>query len=165
LSIPNLFAYIDNTATYLNAAQNRHFEKWGNLGVSTGTPELDNDPATFAGQITKFKNWITTRINWLDNHLPGNATNCNLSNNLVDFDTVSIYPNPAKNIVTIYLLKNNLQSIELIDFTGKIVFNQNTFNNSKNYTIDVSNLANGIYFIKIKSETNAITTKKIMVLH
>lgn len=165
LSIPNLFAYIDNTATYLNAAQNRHFEKWGNLGVSTGTPELDNDPATFAGQITKFKNWITTRINWLDNHLPGNATNCNLSNNLVDFDTVSIYPNPAKNIVTIDLLKNNLKSIELIDFTGKIVLNQNSFNNNKNYTIDVSNLANGIYFIKIKSETNAITTKKIMVLH
>lgn len=165
LSFQNLFAYIDNTATYLNAAQTRHFEKWGNLGVSTGTPELDNDPSTFAGQITKFKNWITTRINWLDNNLPGSATNCNLGNAIADYDNLSIYPNPAKEIITISLSNDNIRSIELIDFTGKKVLSQDMDIETKTNSIDVSSLANGIYFIKIKSETNTTVTKKIMVMH
>jgi hypothetical protein len=165
LSFQNLFSYIDNTATYLNDAQERHFEKWGNLGVSTGTPELDNDPNTFAGQILKFKNWITTRINWLDSNLPGSATNCNLGNNTFDTNSVSIYPNPAKEIVTINLTNDNIQSIELIDFTGKKVLIQEMNIETKTNTLDVSSLANGIYFIKIKSDKNAVLSKKIMVMH
>lgn len=165
LSFQNLFSYIDNTANYLNDAQERHFEKWCNLGISTGTPELDNDPNTFAGQILKFKNWITTRINWLDSNLPGSATNCNLGNNTFDTNSVSIFPNPAKEIVTINLTNDNILSIELIDFTGKKVLIQEMNIETKTNTLDISSLANGIYFIKIKSDKNAVLSKKIMVMH
>jgi subtilisin-like proprotein convertase family protein len=71
LSESALNAYIDSNAAFLQQAQARQFERWGNLGINTGTPELENDPTTFEGQIVKFKNWITTRMNWLDNNLPG----------------------------------------------------------------------------------------------
>ncbi|MGK4568904.1 CotH kinase family protein [Flavobacterium sp. 3HN19-14] len=39
--------YIDATASKLNEAQARHFEKWGNLGLNTGTPEIEQDPEYF----------------------------------------------------------------------------------------------------------------------
>ena len=63
--------YIDSICTLVSEAQVRHFQKWPILGKNVGTPEVDEQPKTFEGEITKFKNWITTRLTWLDANMPG----------------------------------------------------------------------------------------------
>ena len=163
LSQTTLNTYIDNTATYLNEAQDRHFVKWENLGFNTGTPEVDADPTTFSGQITKFKNWISTRIAWLDVNIPGNNTNCVLSviNNIQNAIGIKLYPNPVKSILNIS--KNNtvnIDSILIYDTTGKVVLQPNFKEN-----IDLSSLANGLYYVKLSNEKQIIKTEKIVVLH
>jgi subtilisin-like proprotein convertase family protein len=152
--------YVDSTALYLNAAQSRHFVKWENLGVSTGAPEVDADPNTFAGQITKFKNWIATRVLWLDANIPGNASTCILSLNNRKLD-LKLYPNPVKDLLHFDNNTNLKIDIVLIfDSTGKCVFTSKF-----KPEMDLSSLSNGIYFCKMINKSEIIRVEKIVVLH
>jgi hypothetical protein len=69
--------YIDSISTLVSEAQVRHYQKWPILGINVGSPEIDEQPKTFEGEITKFKNWISTRMNWLDANMPGKDINTN----------------------------------------------------------------------------------------
>jgi len=70
LSENYIFNYIDSVATVLDGAQKRHYGKWRILGQNVGTPETDSQPNTYAGEIDKFKQWISIRLSWLDSHMP-----------------------------------------------------------------------------------------------
>jgi len=60
-------------------------------------------------------------------------------------NSVSIYPNPVKNVLTIE--GENITSVEIMDINGKVVRLTN-HNNSKE-SINVSSLKQGIYFVKV----------------
>jgi len=66
-----------------------------------------------------------------------------------------IYPNPTSNILNL----NNLQNanIKIFDLCGKMLMNINNTDSK----IDVSNLNNGIYLIKIETQSGIITKKFI----
>lgn len=73
-------------------------------------------------------------------------------------DNVSIYPNPAKDIVKI--LNNNdltISNIEIIDLTGRIVLSTD-----KAADIDISELSEGQYFVKVYGETTIV--KKLFIV-
>ena len=166
LSNDNLNAYIDTQALYLNEAQSRHFEKWGNLGINTGTPEVDADPSTFPEQITKFKNWIALRLAWLDSNIPGNTNNCSLSvTHPEQGKMIKLFPNPAKD--QLYLTfeedTNAPDTLTVYDITGKIVLYKNRF--LPKTVINISNIANGIYTCKLSKNKTILAIKKIVVLH
>lgn len=163
LSESALNAYIDSNAAFLQQAQARQFERWGNLGINTGTPELENDPATFEGQIVKFKNWITTRMNWLDNNLPGDLTNCTLSISDINVDKINLYPNPTNE--SFYIRSENITDYESIslfiyDITGKKIKKYILENKFQN--VDVSFLSKGTYFVNIISERGYVVKKLII---
>jgi CotH kinase protein/Secretion system C-terminal sorting domain len=164
LSNSAITTYIDDTSSYLNVAQGRHYTKWEHLGVATGTPEVDANPTTFTGQIQKFKNWINLRLTWLDANIPGNANNCSLS--IVENDkpsnNITLYPNPTKDYLNIKNEGNqNINSIEILDFTGKSV-KKITGSFTENISIDVQEIENGIYFCKIVGDNNSKTFKFIV---
>ncbi|NLA23673.1 MAG: T9SS type A sorting domain-containing protein, partial [Bacteroidales bacterium] len=69
---------------------------------------------------------------------------------------VSIYPNPANNIVTIANAENS--NISIMDITGKTLVSIN--NASANQTIDISNLSQGAYFINIDGEVRKLSVIK-----
>lgn len=154
-----LNTYIDETAVYLNAAQQRHFERWENLGVSTGTPEVDADPDTFAGQVARFKNWIALRVAWLDANIPGTAVNCNLGVSQNDKAELKLYPNPAEDFIVISGITN--ASVEIIDITGKLVLRSEVQDGQR---LNISAFANGIYNCRI-SDGNTVKVQKIVILH
>jgi len=62
---------------------------------------------------------------------------------------ISIYPNPVQNNLTISSEQLVIQNIKILDITGKAV-KQLTISNEQ-LTIDVSDLQNGIYFVKINN--------------
>ena len=71
------------------------------------------------------------------------------NNDFVFNDYLKIYPNPAKNVLTIDNLKNiNISSISIYTILGQVI--QTTTNPTK--TIDVSELKSGNYFLKINSD-------------
>ena len=70
---------------------------------------------------------------------------------------VSIFPNPATDVVTIKGLENNLKSVEIFNIAGQKVLT--TVNNIE--TINVSEFEAGVYFVKLYTETANTTIKLI----
>lgn len=70
-----------------------------------------------------------------------------------------VYPNPAKQQLTIAKQNNKTYKLYLIDYTGKTVYGD-TLNKQKN--IDVSKFSKGIYFLKIMNAKNTFV-KKIII--
>jgi bacillopeptidase F len=75
--------------------------------------------------------------------------------------SLSIYPNPTESNITINLGNNDIDnsSIELVDLLGKIISKTNVTQQLNK--IDMSNLSNGIYFIKFSNKNGSITEKII----
>lgn len=88
-------------------------------------------------------------------------TESSVQDNLRD-KSIDVYPNPATNYFIVYNYNLFNRQILLYDITGKLVKNMQ----SKDLTtrVDVSNLANGVYILTIKSaDSKNIRTEKIIV--
>ena len=81
-------------------------------------------------------------------------------NNFAKQDKISIYPNPVNKIVNVNC-QNNISIIEIINLYGKKI---KTITNilSNNYTLDISNLENGIYILKITNNKSNSFNKKFV---
>jgi M6 family metalloprotease-like protein len=74
----------------------------------------------------------------------------------VDNDDINIFPNPTKSKINIISdINENIDSVEIINIDGKSILT------TKNATIDISNLNQGAYIVKIK--TNNKTYSKTIV--
>ncbi len=74
------------------------------------------------------------------------------------FDNISIYPNPAHDVLNI--LNAETANLEVFDMLGRRVISKQ--NIDMNEQLNVSNLTTGTYFVKISKEGN-VTTKKFVV--
>ncbi|MBS1730901.1 MAG: T9SS type A sorting domain-containing protein [Bacteroidetes bacterium] len=69
-----------------------------------------------------------------------------------DSQTISLYPNPAKNTVTLKGLNINAKAtIKITDMQGREISKQN-FSNTSSATISIKTLAQGSYFILVEQE-------------
>ncbi len=82
-----------------------------------------------------------------------------LSRNTVDAASFQLYPNPAKDFITITSEDNQvIKNVTIVDVQGRNVFTSNV----ETGRISVSNLQQGMYFITLETETGTITTKKFI---
>lgn len=85
--------------------------------------------------------------------------------NSVDFfeDKITIKPNPSSGLFTISLDKNiSLNSIEVYDISGKLIKNSVFMTDSQNIiTLDLTDVSQGVYFIKINSK-EGIYSKRLI---
>ncbi len=109
------------------------------------TPLMSIDVSNATGLITDVVIWENS---------PGLATN-----QVIAADSkISIFPNPANNILNLKLPNNTtIDKITITDLTGKIVKEQS----QNTAVINVENLANGIYILQATSGTNSFETKFI----
>ncbi len=79
---------------------------------------------------------------------------------------VKVYPNPVNNILNINFknIKSKEVAIELFSAQGVSVLNREVSNsgNEAHAELDISNLANGVYYLVIKSNDSIIRTEKIL---
>jgi hypothetical protein len=83
--------------------------------------------------------------------------------NNVEFQDVSIFPNPFNDIISIDLKLLNLDNVTLkvFDLQGKLVFFEKTRTYDTN-NIDLSFLNNGIYLLKVEKGNINILSKTIL---
>ncbi|MDD2635182.1 MAG: T9SS type A sorting domain-containing protein [Bacteroidales bacterium] len=124
---------------------------------STVTAELMD----LAG-LTTFDVCLTVTYAGTDNNIENNETcititredpSKSLNNNI---STISAYPNPASSVITVANAEN--ENIVVLNMLGEVV--ANISNASSNQTIDISNLSNGTYFVKVNSEVFKINLIK-----
>ncbi|CAN5863500.1 hypothetical protein BH11BAC7_BH11BAC7_21710 [soil metagenome] len=82
---------------------------------------------------------------------------------------VSVYPNPFSETTTVELnlLSNDVVVVEMFDMTGKLVTSQNEGElaaGKHNIALNGSNLADGMYFVKITAGTSVVT-QKVSIAH
>lgn len=140
-------------------------ETFQELGIvnNTGTA---NFPQPSDGQIT---NNGFIMIEAIDNIFlavkPFSSTNAlSLTEATPQSNAIQIYPNPSKGHFTIaHPFEAGNIDVQLIDLTGRVVFNQNSKHlgglYSKNFTTHV---AKGVYILQIKSNNNTHTSKLII---
>jgi len=80
----------------------------------------------------------------------------------VTFEKLSVYPNPAKDILNISWDKKEKATIKVYSLTGKLVYYSKEIDLFNTYTINTSDFASGVYLIKVNT-VNANITKKIIV--
>lgn len=79
---------------------------------------------------------------------------------MANSNAVTLYPNPAKNHITIES-RVNLNKIEILDLTGKFV-REIKVSSSLAQTIDITDLNSGVYFVRYSNETETKTQKIIV---
>jgi hypothetical protein len=160
LSTEYLFSYIDSVTNYLKEAQKRHYAQWDILGENVGAPEVDYIPTTFNSEIGKLKNWIETRLNWLDANMPGDAAGPLGEPDKYDI-ALWLFPNPSSDHV--FIESNySISSIELIQVSGtRVLLIQDISSNS--FRISVSDLQPGLYLMHITSAGGERITRKLII--
>ena len=106
----------------------------------------------FEGNIDDLGLWNRTLTQQEVTNLFNSETS--LSTTDFSYNSITIYPNPVNNMITIDGL--DVQDVVIYSVHGKAVFkisNQNT--------IDISSLSKGVYFIKVSDGINASTKKFI----
>ena len=92
---------------------------------------------------------------------PFTNNNCNvLSTNKTTAQSFSIYPNPTNAILNIQNKQESIiTTVNIMDISGKKLSSNS--NHKNNYSLDISHLTAGIYFVEILTE-NTKTTHKII---
>ncbi len=167
LDTTRIFDWIDSNETVMNGAQIRHYDTWPILGVAVGAPENDSFPNTYHGEMAKFKMWIRKRVIWLDDNMFGNANNCQYASIESSTEKLNmlVFPNPTSDIVYIELPQGESgYQIELLDQSGRIVIsNILPFENIS--VLDISTLASGVYFVRVRNKIGYSATEKIIIRH
>jgi hypothetical protein len=76
-------------------------------------------------------------------------------------DSISIYPNPADDYLTISNNNTGIETIELYSVLGNKVF-EKTDINSLTKSINISNLPSGVYLLKVIDSEKKSATKRII---
>ena len=90
---------------------------------------------------------------WIDNISIDEATG--IEEETVE-NPVFIYPNPASTVLNVHA--ENYRTVQIVNFLGQVVYSANVTEND--FQINVSNLSNGVYFIRLNGETT--TTQKFI---
>jgi hypothetical protein len=76
-------------------------------------------------------------------------------------NNVEVYPNPVSNELTVSALNELISEVIISDSTGKIVKKQSFVSQNAIEKINLSNLAQGLYFVKVISDKNTYVSKLI----
>ncbi len=77
-------------------------------------------------------------------------------------NSLSLYPNPANDVVNI-VSTNDIKTIEVLNYIGQTIYTNNDVN-LKKVQLNVTSFKAGVYFVKVTT-TSGIKTTKITVTH
>lgn len=78
------------------------------------------------------------------------------------FNSLSVYPVPAENIVNIKWNHDYESDVRLFDSSGKLIFFERDIPLNSVYQIDISAFTSGIYYLRINNQKGS-TTKKLTI--
>ena len=78
---------------------------------------------------------------------------------MINNTDVEIFPNQTNSIITFNFRKGAEADFRVFDQLGKLVWYQPNVSLNQPYSIDISELSNGVYFIRINSEIGTITKR------
>ena len=86
--------------------------------------------------------------------------NCGMVTNKADEETfgLHLYPNPAKETVTLTATGCKLQRVEILDMNGRVL-HAVTLNGTETFDYNVSQMSSGFYLARVKTSCGVLTEK------
>ena len=84
----------------------------------------------------------------------------NSVNSPVDAGEITVYPNPSNGMITIDLPKEKNGTLDIVDAAGRAVISDISINDAMQ--INIENLTNGVYFVRLTSPSNIYNNKFIL---
>ncbi len=176
LSIGSLNAYVDSSANALNESQQRNFVQWPILGAYIYPNPQNQSGANYQGEVNDLKNWIASRIGWMDGAITGHCVT-GIEENNID-NSVAVYPNPSGGMFNVRWANlpagkqggtNPLNmgsysrgsTIEIYNMLGEKIYSSLTPRPSP-LNIDLSSQPKGIYFYQLKINGSVKSGKLII---
>lgn len=78
-------------------------------------------------------------------------------------NNILVYPNPAKDMVTISTKRNLLQQVDILTLNGQLVKSVTAENGKRKMDIRVSDLAAGLYLVQTRDNQNNLQSKKLII--
>jgi hypothetical protein len=163
LDTTQLFSYIDSVHALLQNAQARHYQRWPLLGSSGFAPELDPIATTYSVEIEKLKSWITLRLAWLDENLPGVCSPIASGvSKQTKPDLIRFYPNPSDGPFHFEGMAPTGDAIRfsVYDITGKLFFEKSLSAGSIRF--DYSPETPGLYYFTFVQGNDVIQQGKML---
>lgn len=84
-------------------------------------------------------------------------------------NSLKVFPNPAKDKITIDVLSSGIKITEnsmliVTDVSGKIIHKEK-INQQNNNTLNISSFSNGMYFVSIKTKDGVVAKNRFIVAH
>jgi hypothetical protein len=117
--------------------------------ITTGDTYSSNLPVTVnAFQMTNHFNGdgYVVKFGMSEELISTNVISLNENNE------IKVFPNPSSDFVTISSTDKTISRIEILDVSGRLI--KNIAANSFEVKVDVSDLSNGIYFLRVEDENN-----------
>jgi len=134
----------DDQKIYIIPSQNMVIVRMGNSAGDTSSQAF-----------SPYDNELWGKIDSL-----GICANAGISKYVISEENFEVYPNPSSNNLNIMFSQSaNEKTVTLVNMLGEIVFSDKIKSTNKNYTIDVSNLQRGVYFISIGTSTKKIVVR------
>jgi len=115
----------------------------------------DNSAPTGTGTVTSYRPNIKITIT-----TSSGSINNEMSNPEIENVTLSVYPNPTKDWITVEST-GEIKSIELFSITGAKVYSKKDISNSASNEVDLSQFQNGIYILVVNDGVKRHTMKVI----
>lgn len=124
-------------------------------GITDGFTGRAPDAGAYEFGITP---WITgsktksVDLPFIFNNQPS-TTGVNLLNKEIKSNSLNIYPNPAKEILQIRISDKTLKNVNIIitDIIGKIIIDEPVLTDTNEFSLPVSALRTGVYFLTIQT--------------
>lgn len=87
--------------------------------------------------------------------------NVGIENNTIA-NSITVYPNPAKEYINLHFKDTNINEVKLMDITGRIILKQ-TATGMQKMTIDLTGLAPGNYILSAESGNSAPARQAIVI--
>jgi hypothetical protein len=149
---------IDSIASTINESRIRNFQRWPILGVYVWPNQFVGN--TYEEEINFLKEWVTARLQWMDENMPGVCDLITAVEPEQDID-VDIYPNPTRGRVTISFNNDHEKNcfIEVLDGRGSLVISTETTASEfvwDGKAMNGSTVAPGIFIVRIRMDDKLI---------
>ena len=153
---------VDTIQTLTHQALNNGYYNTFTFTTSSVTAVPGNYVLEIQHQYYAVGNWYTTGNLYYENPVLITVTSPVDVPNVAAANNISIYPNPAKDMINISFGGTQVSEITISDIQGHQIQKQQVDNSLTSISIPTANFAAGVYFIQLKVHDDVIA-KKIVI--
>ncbi len=160
LQTDRLMQFIDDNVQFIEEARLRNFQRWPVLGIYVWPNYYVG--ANCLDEVNYLKDWLETRMNWMDENMLGNCFTVNTKQTKLFTNSVTVFPNPFSDYVTFSFGSNPVDSrIEIYNSSG-IQLQSVEIEHESGYHLYLGDLSPGIYFYRITSSKGLTSSGKMI---